>query len=114
MAERQSENREGLVVPCITEPTEYLNRPEVRVALHVHSCAPKWTVCNDPIFDNYNMQYENQKDFFLRMCQAACADKLTILIYNGDADMVRKNKIFLIINFPSLGVQLSRCRMVYR
>ncbi|XP_038067409.1 lysosomal protective protein-like [Patiria miniata] len=70
------------VIPCIntTAETNYLNRPDVRMALHIPDVVPKWTVCSQI---PYQPQYNSMHNQFI-----ALLPKHRGLVYNGDADIM--------------------------
>jgi cathepsin A (carboxypeptidase C) len=71
--------------PCMNDgPIEaYLNRADVRAALHIPNSVPRWTVCSDAVSAGYQMQYGDMKDKLKEIIAA----KKRVLIYNGDTDM---------------------------
>jgi cathepsin A (carboxypeptidase C) len=75
--------------PCFgtDAAADYLNKPEVRRALHVPENNPninQWAFCNDDVNMNYIRQYNDTGIFFDRIFQSNYPIK--ILIYNGDTD----------------------------
>jgi cathepsin A (carboxypeptidase C) len=73
----------GENVPCIDSQggSEYLSKPEVRKALHIHPSLPGWEICSGDITYTRNMSYQAQTLY------AIMKDKYKILVYNGDTDM---------------------------
>ncbi|KAM7424046.1 hypothetical protein PAMA_000417 [Pampus argenteus] len=71
------------VPPCIdsTAQTNWLNRGDVRKALHIPATLPKWDICSDNL--NYTMLYPTVKDVYLKLLSLG----LRALVYNGDTDM---------------------------
>lgn len=69
--------------PCVGDEqvVKYLNREDVRSALHVSEEALAWTMCSNIL--NYKENYSTMKPQY----QAALKKKLRILVYNGDVDM---------------------------
>ncbi|KAF8566967.1 hypothetical protein P879_08439 [Paragonimus westermani] len=65
--------------------TEWLNMPEVRVALHVDSYVPmNWTVCSDEVFDNYTYEYYDMSSHYKELLSM----EVPIVMYAGDFDSV--------------------------
>jgi cathepsin A (carboxypeptidase C) len=62
----------------------YLQRPDVRTALHIPDFLPPWTDCNLTINAIYKQQYLNQSAHL----QQILAKNVPILCYNGDVDTV--------------------------
>lgn len=74
----------GANVPCIDSngATEYLNRAEVKKALHIPSIASQpWSVCSDIL--KYNVTLETTRDVILGLLQ----DNIRVFYYNGDTDL---------------------------
>jgi cathepsin A (carboxypeptidase C) len=73
----------GNIIPCIntTAETNYLNRPDVRKALHIPDVVPRWEVCSLAI--DYHPQYSSMRAQF-----NALLPKHRGLVYNGDADIM--------------------------
>lgn len=69
-------------VPCIDSvgAEVYLNRPEVRKALHISSLSEKWTICSDIL--EYNRTLETIIPLYPNILKNVRA-----LIYNGDTDL---------------------------
>uniref|UniRef100_A0A914DIQ3 Carboxypeptidase n=1 Tax=Acrobeloides nanus TaxID=290746 RepID=A0A914DIQ3_9BILA len=59
----------------------YLNRQDVRTALHIPSSVPHWTDCA-------NINYQSQYDNMITQFQTLLHKKVQILVYNGDVDSV--------------------------
>jgi cathepsin A (carboxypeptidase C) len=59
----------------------YLNRQDVRTALHIPSTVPHWTDCA-------NINYQSQYDNMITQFQTLLQKQVQILVYNGDVDSV--------------------------
>ncbi|KAM4623062.1 lysosomal protective protein-like [Discoglossus pictus] len=72
-------------MPCInsTAATTYLNRPEVRLSLHIANQASPWELCNEEVFMNYDREVLSVEKEYLELLKK----KYRILNYNGDVDM---------------------------
>ncbi len=69
--------------PCIDDfVTEYLNRKDVRDAMHVHPNAGTWSVCTDAI--NYSM--DDLLASMLPLYPKLIAAGLRVWVYSGDVD----------------------------
>uniref|UniRef100_A0A646QCJ4 Carboxypeptidase n=1 Tax=Hemiscolopendra marginata TaxID=943146 RepID=A0A646QCJ4_9MYRI len=82
---RKAKSKHGLDPPCISgaDTTAYLNRPDVRTALHIPDNVQNWTVCSEDVATQYVTLYktmENQYNILL--------PKVRGLVYNGDVDMM--------------------------
>ncbi|XP_058485522.1 cathepsin A-like [Solea solea] len=75
----------GEVPPCInsTAQKNWLNRGDVRKALHIPDTLPPWDICSDDVGGNYTTQYFSMKDFYLKLLSMG----VRALVYNGDTDM---------------------------
>lgn len=76
---------EGNVTPpCIDEEAvaKYLNRPEVRAAIHVTESPLNWTSCSGVL--NYTTQHDTMGPIVKELVDSG---RLRTLIYNGDVDM---------------------------
>lgn len=75
----------GDVPPCIDSAaqTKWLNRGDVRKALHIPDTLPPWDLCSDSVEGNYSMLYDTVKDIYLKLLSVG----LRALVYNGDTDM---------------------------
>lgn len=75
--------------PCFDDHSliHYLNRPEVRDAIHIPKRVPAWDTCSMLI---YVMQYPNRVDGLMPQIKQLIASKrnLKMLVYNGDVDSV--------------------------
>ncbi|KAG8565528.1 hypothetical protein GDO81_012893 [Engystomops pustulosus] len=73
-------------VPCVddTDITTYLNNPKVRSALHIPDELPRWEICNDKVFRDFEREMENSREEYYQLLNTK---KYRILVYNGDADM---------------------------
>uniref|UniRef100_A0A914EAF0 Carboxypeptidase n=1 Tax=Acrobeloides nanus TaxID=290746 RepID=A0A914EAF0_9BILA len=72
----------------------YLNRADVRTALHIPSNLPYWTDCSDAVSNVYNIVHYDMSPEFQILIQKG----IRVLIYNGDVDTVCNgvmNKQFL-------------------
>nr|CAB3234489.1 lysosomal protective protein-like [Phallusia mammillata] len=80
---QQGKDSTGVVPPCInsTAETNWLNRQDVRSALHIKAHLPEWSVCSNlqytTIYQNMTAQYH----------QLLKHPDFHILLYNGDTDM---------------------------
>jgi Carboxypeptidase C (cathepsin A) len=77
---------DGSGVPCVytTGLTGYLNRNDVKQALHVNT-KTNWEICNDYINGNYSVAPDGSLPQYQQLLSSG---KYRILIYNGDADSV--------------------------
>lgn len=75
----------GEVPPCInsTAQTNWLNRGDVRKALHIPDTLPSWDICSDDVGAHYKIVYATMKDVYLKLLSVG----LRALVYNGDTDM---------------------------
>ncbi|XP_038558293.1 cathepsin A-like [Micropterus salmoides] len=75
----------GEVPPCInsTAQMNWLNRGDVRKALHVPDTLPPWDICSDEVGAQYTTLYPTVKDVYLKLLSLG----LRALVYNGDTDM---------------------------
>ncbi|KAK7913057.1 hypothetical protein WMY93_013268 [Mugilogobius chulae] len=75
----------GEVPPCIDSraQTLWLNRGDVRKALHIPDTLPPWDLCSDFVGGNYTVLYMSMKDTYLKLLSLG----LRALVYNGDTDM---------------------------
>lgn len=73
------------VPPCINSSaqTNWLNRGDVRKALHIPDTLPLWDICSDIVGYRYTMLYETMKEVYLKLLSLG----LRALVYNGDTDM---------------------------
>jgi len=71
--------------PCVnsTSMETYLNRDDVRTALHIPKSVQQFEVCSGVVGAHYKTIYQNTKQFYATVL----AGKKRILIYNGDIDM---------------------------
>ncbi|VDM75657.1 unnamed protein product [Strongylus vulgaris] len=63
---------------------DYLNRADVRKALHIPTSLPRWTECSNAVEDSYGVVYADM----LAQIEKVSAAGVKILIYNGDVDTV--------------------------
>jgi len=82
-----SEERLGFTPVCsnVTFITDYLNRADVRKAIHVRDTEKKWKVCNSDIFFNYVQNYDDLGDVIKSLLENM--KSLKILLYYGDFDL---------------------------
>ncbi|XP_059928267.1 cathepsin A-like [Gadus macrocephalus] len=75
----------GGVPPCLnsTAQKSWLNRRDVRKALHIPDVRPPWDLCSDVVGDGYTRIYPTMKDFYLKLLSQG----IRALVYNGDTDM---------------------------
>ncbi|XP_061670133.1 cathepsin A-like [Syngnathoides biaculeatus] len=73
------------VPPCInsTAQASWLNRGDVRKALHIPDTLPPWDLCSDIVGKGYTNLYATVKDVYLKLLSFG----LRALVYNGDTDM---------------------------
>ncbi|XP_075702673.1 lysosomal protective protein-like [Rhinoderma darwinii] len=73
-------------VPCVnnTDLTIYLNNPEVRSALHILHELPRWEICSEEVFQNFNREVRDVHDQYLEILNKK---KYRMLVYSGDTDM---------------------------
>uniref|UniRef100_A0A8C7R236 Carboxypeptidase n=1 Tax=Oncorhynchus mykiss TaxID=8022 RepID=A0A8C7R236_ONCMY len=73
------------VPPCInsTAQMNWLNRGDVRKALHVPDTLPPWDICSDVVGGQYTNIYPTVKDVYLKLLSLG----VRALVYNGDTDM---------------------------
>uniref|UniRef100_A0A7E4UX73 Carboxypeptidase n=1 Tax=Panagrellus redivivus TaxID=6233 RepID=A0A7E4UX73_PANRE len=82
-SKKQDKNGDRPICAQSNNDRQYLNRPDVRRALHVHPDAPTWKECGDV---NYHMTRHEVPMFpeFHRLIEKG----KRILVYNGDVDTV--------------------------
>lgn len=75
----------GGVPPCIDSDAQikWLNRGDVRKALHIPDTLPPWDLCSDIVGGNYTILYQTVKDIYQKLLSLG----LRALVYNGDTDM---------------------------
>ncbi|XP_029945667.1 lysosomal protective protein [Salarias fasciatus] len=75
----------GIVPPCInsTAQANWLNRGDVRKALHIPDILPAWDICSDDVGMKYKIVHSTMKDEYLKLLSLG----LRALVYNGDTDM---------------------------
>ncbi|XP_054892363.1 cathepsin A-like [Poeciliopsis prolifica] len=75
----------GSVPPCInsTAQKNWLNRGDVRKALHIPDVLPPWDICSDVVGQHYTTLYQTMKEVYLKLLSL----NLRALVYNGDTDM---------------------------
>lgn len=73
------------VPPCInsTAQTNWLNKGDVRKALHIPDILPSWELCSDVVGEQYTTSYPTVKDVYLKLLSLG----VRALVYNGDTDM---------------------------
>lgn len=76
----------GSVPSCLNDTAviTWLNRGDVRKALHIPDALPPWNVCSDEVGNLYNNTYETMKEVYQKLLSLG----LRVLVYNGDTDMV--------------------------
>ncbi|XP_058011636.1 lysosomal protective protein-like [Ahaetulla prasina] len=74
------------VPKCINATAMYvwLNRDDVRQALHIPRTLPDWEVCSSQVSATYQRQYTDMAPFYKWLL----TQNLRALVYNGDVDMV--------------------------
>ncbi|GCB64056.1 hypothetical protein scyTo_0011701 [Scyliorhinus torazame] len=74
------------VPPCFNDTAQrtWLNRADVRKALHIPDFVQTWELCSSVVSANYQQIYDNMQDFYLQLLSKG----LRALVYNGDTDMV--------------------------
>ncbi|RDD46483.1 Lysosomal protective protein [Trichoplax sp. H2] len=60
----------------------YFNLPQVRSALHIHSQASTWAICNSNVYRRYQFQYKSILN------QLQTLRNYRILLYFGDTDLI--------------------------
>nr|XP_056700336.1 lysosomal protective protein [Euleptes europaea] len=72
--------------PCTntTAPSNYMNDPQVRKALHIVDDAPEWEMCSFEVSRGYKRIFSKMNDQYLKLLGTM---KYRILLYNGDVDM---------------------------
>ncbi|XP_067906064.1 lysosomal protective protein-like [Heterodontus francisci] len=75
----------GLNPPCINETVlwTWLNRADVRTALHIPESVQTWELCSQVVSENYHRLYSSMR----RIYQKLLKKNLRALVYNGDTDM---------------------------
>uniref|UniRef100_A0A4W5M375 Carboxypeptidase n=1 Tax=Hucho hucho TaxID=62062 RepID=A0A4W5M375_9TELE len=75
----------GEVPPCInsTAQMNWLNRGDVRKALHIPDTLPPWDLCSDVVGGQYTNVYPTVKNVYLKLLSLG----VRALVYNGDTDM---------------------------
>lgn len=75
----------AVVPPCInsTAQMNWLNRGDVREALHIPDTLPPWDICSDVVGGQYTNIYSTVKDVYLKLLSLG----VRALVYNGDTDM---------------------------
>lgn len=73
------------VPPCIDSraQSKWLNRGNVRKALHIVDILPPWDLCSDTVGETYVNLYPTVKDVYQKLLSLG----LRALVYNGDTDM---------------------------
>ncbi|XP_064639878.1 lysosomal protective protein-like isoform X2 [Lineus longissimus] len=83
----QSVPKERLRVtpPCVnaTGLHSYLNRADVKKALHIPEGLPTWEVCSGQVGAEYSTLYKTMTEQYKKVLAA----KKRVLVYNGDVDM---------------------------
>ncbi|XP_041047736.1 cathepsin A-like [Carcharodon carcharias] len=80
-----TEDSSNLDPPCIngTAQRTWLNRADVRKALHIPENVQSWELCSEVVGENYQRIYSTMQDFYLQLLSKG----LRVLVYNGDTDM---------------------------
>ncbi|XP_076148092.1 lysosomal protective protein isoform X1 [Alosa pseudoharengus] len=75
----------GEVPPCInsTAQMNWLNRVDVRKALHIPDTLPPWDICSDLVGRQYITVYQTVKGVYEKLLSLG----VRALVYNGDTDM---------------------------
>ncbi|XP_072141767.1 lysosomal protective protein-like [Dermacentor andersoni] len=63
--------------------TAYMNREDVKTALHVQESPNQWLPCSDVV--KYNIMYKDLREIIKKI---SSSDKVRALFYHGDVDMV--------------------------
>ncbi|KAM6223756.1 lysosomal protective protein-like [Rhynchocyon petersi] len=73
------------VPACINATAMYvwLNRNDVRQALHIPDFLPAWELCSSQVSSQYQRQYMDMAPFYRELLQL----DIRALVYNGDTDM---------------------------
>ncbi|XP_036399622.1 cathepsin A-like isoform X1 [Megalops cyprinoides] len=73
------------VPPCINSTAQmtWLNRGDVRKALHIPDTLPPWDICSDDVGSQYVNKYRTVRDVYLKLLGLG----VRALVYNGDTDM---------------------------
>ncbi|GMT02878.1 hypothetical protein PENTCL1PPCAC_25052, partial [Pristionchus entomophagus] len=86
---QSTDNNGGL--QCVNPKELYLNRPEVRKAIHIpDTFTRKWQVCSDTMEDfYYDQQYNDTTPIFESILASSekLNNPLRVMFYHGDADM---------------------------
>ncbi|XP_072135373.1 lysosomal protective protein-like isoform X1 [Mobula birostris] len=71
--------------PCVNDTAmwTWLNRADVRAALHIPGNVQGWQLCSEEISRTYGRIYTNMETFYLSLLRTG----LRALVYNGDTDM---------------------------
>ncbi|KAM9817170.1 lysosomal protective protein [Neosynchiropus ocellatus] len=71
--------------PCLngTAQSNWLNRGDVRKALHIPDILPRWEECSDQVGASYKPVYGTMKEVYMKLLSLG----LRALVYNGDTDM---------------------------
>lgn len=71
---------------CInsTAIEHWLNKKEVRDALHIATHVPKWEICSGTVSSNYKRTYSDMGSVYKELLKYP---EIRVLIYNGDTDM---------------------------
>ncbi|XP_063045400.1 cathepsin A-like [Engraulis encrasicolus] len=75
----------GEIPPCInsTAQKNWLNRADVRKALHIPDTLPAWDLCSDVVGEQYVTLYQTVRPVYEKLLSLG----LRALVYNGDTDM---------------------------
>ncbi|KAF2070476.1 hypothetical protein CYY_008201 [Polysphondylium violaceum] len=69
--------------PGITYESDYLNRADVRQAIHASSVPHNWTECNNTVYQYLSNQDESSLFLF-----PSLLEQMRILVYNGQFDLI--------------------------
>ncbi|XP_041047592.1 lysosomal protective protein-like [Carcharodon carcharias] len=75
----------NLAPPCVNDTADWtwLNRADVRKALHIPDFVQPWQLCSTVVGGTYQRIYSTMHDFYLQLLSKG----LRVLVYNGDTDM---------------------------
>uniref|UniRef100_UPI00398E8AF3 lysosomal protective protein n=1 Tax=Pristiophorus japonicus TaxID=55135 RepID=UPI00398E8AF3 len=84
-AVKSTEKAINMAPPCINDTAQWtwLNRADVRRALHIPEWVQAWELCSAVVSESYHRTYSTMYDFYLKLLGKG----LRVLVYNGDTDM---------------------------